>query len=57
MTEMSPVGTVGTTCRRSIEKICPLDERIPYQLYAGRTHSLFVDMRIVVGRRVRNPAP
>ncbi len=44
MTEMSPVGTVGKLPPH-IEKL-PLDERIPYQLFAGRPIP-YVDMRIV----------
>ena len=44
MTEMSPVGTVGKL-PPSIEKL-PLEERIPYQLYAGRPIP-YLDMRIV----------
>ncbi len=50
MTEMSPVGTVNVL-PPEIEAL-PLDERIPYQLKAGRALP-FVDMRIVdAGGRV-----
>jgi fatty-acyl-CoA synthase len=44
MTEMSPVGTVNSLPPEVKE--LPLDERIPYQLKAGRALP-FVDMRIV----------
>ncbi len=44
MTEMSPVGTVNSLPPRI--KALPMDERIPYQLKAGRALP-FVDMRIV----------
>ncbi|MBL4620106.1 MAG: long-chain fatty acid--CoA ligase [Marinicaulis sp.] len=44
MTEMSPIGTVNVLPPH-IQKL-PLDERIPYQLKAGRALP-FVDMRIV----------
>ncbi len=44
MTEMSPVGTVNSLPPRV--QALPLDERIPYQLKAGRALP-FVDMRIV----------
>jgi fatty-acyl-CoA synthase len=44
MTEMSPIGTVNVLPPEIAE--LPLDERIPYQLKAGRALP-FVDMRIV----------
>ncbi len=44
MTEMSPVGTVNSLPPHI--RALPLDERIPYQLKAGRALP-FVDMRIV----------
>ncbi len=44
MTEMSPIGTVNVLPPH-IEKL-PLDERIPFQLKAGRALP-YVDMRIV----------
>lgn len=44
MTEMSPIGTVNTLPPRI--RSLPQDERIPYQLKAGRALP-FVDMRIV----------
>lgn len=44
MTEMSPIGTINVL-PPAIEAL-PLDERIPYQLKAGRALP-FVDMRIV----------
>ncbi|MEO1135433.1 MAG: long-chain fatty acid--CoA ligase [Pseudomonadota bacterium] len=44
MTEMSPIGTVNVLPPHIQEM--PLDERIPYQLKAGRALP-FVDMRIV----------
>ena len=43
MTEMSPIGTVNTLPPRIRD--LPVDERIPYQLKAGRALP-FVDMRI-----------
>ncbi|MEO1251670.1 MAG: long-chain fatty acid--CoA ligase [Pseudomonadota bacterium] len=46
MTEMSPVGTVGTLPPH-IEAL-PQDERIPYQLKAGRALP-YVEMRLVSG--------
>ena len=44
MTEMSPIGTVNSLPPHI--RALPLDERIPYQLKAGRALP-FVDMRIV----------
>ncbi len=44
MTEMSPIGTVNVLPPRI--RALPLDERMPYQLKAGRALP-FVDMRIV----------
>jgi len=44
MTEMSPIGTVNVLPPH-LQKL-PMDERIPYQLKAGRALP-FVDMRIV----------
>ncbi len=44
MTEMSPIGTVNVLPPRI--KALPFEERIPYQLKAGRALP-FVDMRIV----------
>ncbi|WP_425408003.1 long-chain fatty acid--CoA ligase [Hyphococcus sp.] len=44
MTEMSPIGTVNTL--PPFVRALPFDERIPYQLKAGRALP-FVDMRII----------
>ena len=52
MTEMSPVGTVNVLPPH-IEKL-PADERIPYQLKAGRALP-FVDMRLVNSQGVVLP--